>query len=166
METIIREATQPDLEQIYDLIHSAFQSEAESDLVRRLISDGQVLVNLLAESSVCIVGSVVVSPIVMEPDIGLFCGAIAPLSVLPDQQSSGIGSKLMQAAISESKKIGIDALFLLGDPNYYRKFNFTVSKIKNDYSVENFQELELTKGCLVDVDSRVKYSNAFSGLER
>ena len=164
METIIREATQPDLEQSYDLIHSAFQSEAESDLVRRLTSDGQVLINLLAESSVCIVGSVVVSQIVMEPDISLFCGAIAPLSVLPDQQSSGIGSKLMQAAISESKKIGIDALFLLGDPNYYRKFNFTASKIKNDYSVENLQELELTKNCLVNIKSKVTYANAFLNL--
>ena len=100
----------------------------------------------------------------MEPDVGLFCGGVAPVSVLPDQQSSGVGSKLMTAAINESKKMGIDALFLLGDPNYYKRFGFIVSTLKNDYSVENFQELELTKNCLVNIKSKVTYANAFLNL--
>ena len=58
----------------------------------------------------------------------------------------------------------IDALFLLGDPDYYNRFGFTVSKIKNDYSVEHFQELELNKGCLAKVKSTVKYACAFLSL--
>ena len=100
----------------------------------------------------------------MEPDIGLFCGGVAPLSVLPEHQSSGIGSKLMKAAIKNSEQMEIDALFLLGDPNYYKRFGFNVSNLQSDYSSEHFQELELTKDCLVNVKSKVIYVNAFLSL--
>ena len=161
---MIREAQESDLEEVFNLIHSAFGNRAESDLVKQLISDGDVLINLLVESLDTIIGNVVVSKITMEPDIGLFCGGVAPVSVVPDQQSSGVGSKLMTAAINESKKMGIDALFLLGDPNYYKRFGFVVSTLKNDYSVENFQELELTEDCLVNIKSKVTYANAFLNL--
>ena len=161
---MIREAQESDLEEVFNLIHSAFGNRAESDLVKQLISDGDVLINLVVESSDTIIGNVVVSKITMEPDLGLFCGGVAPVSVVPDQQSSMVGSKLMTAAINESKKMGIDALFLLGDPNYYKRFGFVVSTLKNDYSVENFQELELTEDCLVNIKSKVTYANAFLNL--
>ena len=161
---MIRETRESDLEEVFNLIHAAFGNRAESDLVKQLISDGDVLINLLVESLDIIIGNVVVSKITMEPDIGLFCGGVAPVSVVPDQQSSGVGSKLMTAAINESKKMVIDALFLLGDPNYYKRFGFIVSKLKNDYSVEHFQELELTEGCLVNIKSKVTYANAFLNL--
>ena len=159
-----RETKESDLEEVFNLIHAAFGNRSESDLVKQLISDGDVLINLLVESSDTIIGNVIVSKITMEPDIGLFCGGVAPVSVLPDHQSSGLGCKLMTAAINESNKMGIDALFLLGDPNYYQRFGFVVSTFKNDYSVENFQELELTKNCLVNIKSKVTYANAFLNL--
>jgi len=161
---MIREAQESDLEEVFNIIHSAFGNRAESDLVKQLISDGDVLINLVVESSGTIIGNVVVSKITMEPDLGLFCGGVAPVSVLPDQQFSGVGSKLMTVVINESKQMGIDALFLLGDPNYYKRFGFVVSTLKNDYSVEHFQELELTEDCLVNVKSRVTYANAFLNL--
>ena len=161
---MIRETRESDLEEVFNLIHAAFGNRSESDLVKQLISDGEVLINLLVESSDTIIGNVVVSKITMEPGIGLFCGGVAPFSVLPDHQSSGVGYKLMTSAINESKKKGMDALFLLGDPNYYKRFGFIVSKLKNDYSVENLQELELTKNCLVNIKSKVTYANAFLNL--
>ena len=162
---MIRETTQSDLEEVFNLIHSAFGDRSESDLVKQLISDGDVLINLLFESSGSIIGNVVVSKITMRPDLDLFCGGVAPISVLPHQQSFGIGSTLMAEAINKSKKIGMNALFVLGNPDYYKKFGFTVSKLKNDYSVEYFQELELTEGSLVNIKSKVTYANAFSNLE-
>ena len=161
---MIRETQESDLEEVFNLIHSSFSNKAESDLVKQLISDGDMLINLVVESSDTIIGNVVVSQITMEPDIGLFCGGVAPLSVLPDQQFSEVGSRLMEEAINESRKLGIDALFLLGDPNYYKRFGFTVSKLKNDYSFENLQELALTEDCLVNIKSKVTYANAFLNL--
>ena len=161
---MIRETKEADLEEVFNFIHVAFGNRSESDLVKQLISDGDVLINLVVESSDAIIGNVVVSKITMEPDLGLFCGGVAPLSVLHEQQSSGVGSKLMTAVINESKKTGMDALFLLGDPNYYKRFGFIVSTLKNDYSVEHLQELELTEDCLVNIKSKVTYANAFSNL--
>ena len=161
---MIREAQESDLEEVFNLIYSAFGNKAESDLVRQLILDKDLFFNLIFESSDAIVGNVVVSKITMEPDLGLLCGGVAPLSVLPKNQSSGIGSLLMEAAIKKSKEMKIDALFLLGDPNYYKRFNFKVSNLVNDYSAEHFQELELTKDCLINVKSKVIYANSFRSL--
>jgi len=161
---MIREAKAPDLEAIFNLIHKSFANKAESDLVRQLILDRDLLINLIFESSDTILGNVVVSKITMEPDIGLFCGGIAPLSVLPEYQSSGIGTKLVKAAIKNSEEMQMDALFLLGDPNYYERFGFNVSNLPSDYRAEHFQELELTKHCLVNVKSKVIYANAFLSL--
>ena len=158
---MIRETHKSDFEEVFNLIYSSFGNQAEPDLVKQLILDGDVLINLVFELSDTIIGNVVVSKITMEPDVGLFCGGVAPVSVLPDQQSSGIGSQLMTEVIHESKKKGMDALFLLGDPNYYKRFGFIVSKLKNDYSAEHFQELELTEGCLLNVKSKITYANAF-----
>ena len=158
---MIRETHKSDFGEVFNLIYSSFGNQAEPDLVKQLILDGDVLINLVFELSDTIIGNVVVSKITMEPDVGLFCGGVAPVSVLPDQQSSGIGSQLMTEVIHESKKKGMDALFLLGDPNYYKRFGFIVSKLKNDYSAEHFQELELTEGCLVNVKSKITYANAF-----
>jgi predicted N-acetyltransferase YhbS len=161
---MIRETKESDLEKVFNLIYSAFGNKAESDLVRQLILDEDVFLNLIFESSDTIVGNIVVSKISMAPDKGLLCGGIAPLSVLPENQSFGIGSQLMESAIKKSKEMKIDALFLLGDPNYYKRFNFKVSNLPSDYSAEHFQELELTKDCLVNVKSKVIYANAFTSL--
>ena len=148
---MIREAKESDLEEIFNLIYSSFDQKEEVNLVKELISDKDILINLVLEKSETIIGNVIVSKITLRPDSGLFCGGIAPLSVAPEHQSYGIGSQLMKNIIIESKKAGLDALFLLGDPNYYKKFGFTVSKLKSDYNIDHFQELELTDGCLVNV---------------
>ena len=161
---MIREAQEPDLEEIFNLIHTSFANKAESDLVRQLILDKDLLINLIFDSSDTILGNVLVSKVTMEPDIGLFCGGAAPLSVLPEHQSHGIGSKLIKAVIKNSEKMKMDALFLLGDPSYYERFGFNVSKLQSDYKAEHFQELELTKDCLVNVKSEVIYASAFLSL--
>ena len=161
---MIREAQEPDLEEIFNLIHTSFANKAESDLVRQLILDKDLLINLIFESSDTILGNVVVSKVTMEPDIGLFCGGVAPLSVLPEHQSYGIGSKLIKAAIKNSEKMEMDALFLLGDPNYYKRFGFIISSLGSDYRLEHFQQLELNRGCLANLKAKITYADAFQKL--
>jgi predicted N-acetyltransferase YhbS len=70
----------------------------------------------------------------------------------------------MKEAIKKSNEMGMDALFLLGDPDYYKRFGFNISNLKSDYRVEHFQELELTRNCLVNLKSKVTYANAFLSL--
>ena len=70
----------------------------------------------------------------------------------------------MKEVVRQSKQMGVDALFVLGNPSYYKRFGFNVSSLECDYSVEHFQELELTEDCLVNLNSKVTYARAFLSL--
>ena len=159
---MIRKSKQTDIDKIAKLMHESFSSEAESNLVRKLFSGEDILVNLVYQSSDQILGNIMISKIKMHPDVGLFCGGVGPLAVRPSHQFKGIGSQLMKAAIIECSNLGVDALFVLGDPNYYKRFNFEVSKIRSDYNAKNFQELQLTGNCLNDLQAKISYADAFS----
>ena len=163
-QMIIREATKSDVNEIYQLVNLAFNNNEESNLIRDLITNDDVLINLVATSTTTILGNIVVSKMLLIPTLDLFCGAIGPLSVLPDYQSKGIGSKLIEIAISESKINKLDALFVLGSPKFYQKFGFKKSNLENEYNTQNFQELEITKECLTNIDSKIHYAEAFSNL--
>ena len=159
---MIRKSKQTDIDKIAKLMHVSFSSEAESNLVKKLFSGEDILVNLVYQSSDQILGNIIISKIKMHPDVGLFCGGVGPLAVRPSHQFKGIGSQLMKAAIIECSNLGVDALFVLGDPNYYKRFNFEVSKIRSDYNAKNFQELQLTGNCLNDLQAKISYADAFS----
>ena len=161
---MIRKSKQTDIDKIAKLMHESFSSEAESNLVRKLFSGEDILVNLVYQSSDQILGNIIISKIKMHPDVGLFCGGVGPLAVRPSHQFKGIGSQLMKAAIIECSNLGVDALFVLGDPNYYKRFNFEVSKIRSDYNAKNFQELQLTGNCLNDLQAKISYADAFSTI--
>ena len=169
---IVRKAKAQDLDRITKVVSLAFdvkqyllgEKVIEATLVRELIHDNDVIVNLVAEDPQ-IIGHVLVSPVSLTPDVRLSCGQVAPLSVHPDQQSSGVGSSLMWAAIEESKANGLDVLFLLGDPNYYRRFGFVPSNVDNVYrTTGHFQQLELNAGCIESVTTYAHLAPAFSRL--
>lgn len=161
---MIRFAANSDHASVARCIELAFDSMAEVDLVDRLRKSSDLLLELVSEQAGHINGSVVVSALRLEPNPGLTCGAIAPLSVLPDHQRQGIGTQLMLASIEECKALQLDALFLLGDPAYYSRFGFRRSSLASDYPEDYFQELELSPGCLQGVSSRAIYARAFSSL--
>ena len=161
---IIRETVPADFDAISRCILSAFQSDGEVALVRQLRADNDVVIELVAEEAGSIVGHVVVSHLSLNPNLGLRCAGVAPLSVLPSHQSTGFGSRLMEAAIERSRSVELDALFLLGDPDYYQRFGFGVTDISSDYPAEFFQAFELTPQCLNNVSAKANYANAFSAL--
>ena len=80
---VIRETLHTDFADITHCVFSAFQNDGEVVLVHKLRADNDVLIELVAEESASIVGHVVVSHLSLNPDRGLRCGGVAPLSVLP-----------------------------------------------------------------------------------
>jgi len=50
-----------------------------------------------------------------------------PVSVLPEYQNKGIGSKLINHTIKLSKKMNYKAIIIYGDPEYYKRFGFRAS---------------------------------------
>jgi len=170
--TSIRKARTGDFDAIASLIALAFEPEAnrwqgeiiQSVLFKELVRDGDDVVSLVAEGS-GIVGHVFVSPVSLEPDTDLSCAQVSPLSVHPDFQTRGIGSALMKAAIEKSREAGLDALFLLGNPDYYERFGFSPSGVRSAYGPSKyFQELELKTGCLESADVHVHLAPAFTRL--
>lgn len=53
------------------------------------------------------------------------CGLhLAPMAVKPEYQNQGVGSELIRFALRQ-EKIKTSTIFVLGNPEYYKKFGFT-----------------------------------------
>ena len=150
MHINIRYEQLKDQESVYQLIASSFETDDEEKLVRLLHTDHQSLISLVAEIDNTIVGQIVLSKMeVKASNISIFC--LAPMSVAPEYQNQGIGTKLVEAVIKEGKN-NIDAIFvlyILGHPSYYPRFGFKPTSeygIKCQYDVPSnvFMVLDLT----------------------
>jgi len=80
-----------------------------------------------------------------------------PISVLPEYQNKGIGSKLISHTIQQSKEMGYKAIIIYGDLDYYRRFGFKISK---EYNITN-KEKKFPAALLV----LELYPNALMGIE-
>ena len=60
--------------------------------------------------------------------------AFGPVSVLPEYQGKGVGSKLINHTAQLAKEMGYKAIMIYGDPEYYKRFGFKLSK---EYGITN-----------------------------
>lgn len=47
-----------------------------------------------------------------------------PVSVLPERQGEGLGSKLIRYTLEQAQKLGYPGLVITGNPKYYSRFGF------------------------------------------
>ena len=128
MSISIREEQPSDFQSIHEVTIAAFLEAPHTDhteqfIVKALRDTGALSVSLVAEYEGNIVGHVALSPVTISDSTISWYG-LGPISVLPNNQGKGIGSKLMNAAIQELKNIKAKGCVLLGDPNYYQRFGF------------------------------------------
>lgn len=128
MSISIRKEQSSDVQSIYEVTVAAFLEAPHTDhteqfIVKALCESGALSISLVAEDGGNIVGHVALSPVTISGSADSWYG-LGPISVLPKNQSKGIGSKLMNAAILELKNIKAKGCVLLGDPNYYHRFGF------------------------------------------
>ena len=164
----LRPATRADSQAIAALLTAAFPTDAEARLVERLVSDGDAAVSLVALAGGEVVGSVVLSRMDVAADgKQLDALGLAPVAVLPHYQRRGIGSLLIRAAIDEARSLGTDIIFLLGEPEYYARFGFSVDAAKpfrSPYSGPYFQALALRSGDQPPSSGTAEYASAFALL--
>jgi predicted N-acetyltransferase YhbS len=60
--------------------------------------------------------------------------AFGPVSVLPEYQGKGVGSKIIKHTAKLAKEMGYKAILIYGEPNYYKRFGFIESK---EYKITN-----------------------------
>jgi len=105
--------------------------ESEKDIVSKLAIDLLVestapqTISLVAETDNAVVGHVAFSPVKIDNNDSLLGYILAPLAVKPDYQKQGVGSKLIESGIDILLKMGVNILFVYGDPKYYGRFGFS-----------------------------------------
>lgn len=159
----IRDETRDDYSDVRKVVSAAFDQTAEADLVDALRESGDAVISLVAEEDGEIVGHILFSRL-QAPDR---CIALAPVSVTPGRQNQGIGSTLIREGLARAEGDGWQAVFLLGDPEYYRRFGFAVAtadKFETEYPKPYFMALELTPNSLDERSGAVIYAPPFLAL--
>lgn len=155
----IRDEEPEDRTAIRNVVESAFARRYEADLVDRLHSDGVCELSLVAVEDDQILGHVLFSRMI-APFRAL---GLAPVSVMPTRQRSGIGSRLIQAGLERARGTGWQGVFVLGDPSYYRRFGFeasTAAPFDCRYAGPHLMALALGDA-LPATTGRVEYASAF-----
>lgn len=89
-----------------------------------------------------------------------------PLSVLPNYQKKGIGSKLINHTMEIALNLGFKAIVIFGDPNYYKRFGFENAEKFNIHTSDGanfdaFMAKELYKGSLDGISGNFYEDKSF-----
>jgi predicted N-acetyltransferase YhbS len=85
---------------------------------------------------------------------------LGPLAVASRRRNRGIGTRLMQHALGEARRLGHHAILLVGDAPYYGRFGFTCEKTSRLWLPGPFEQhrllgRELVAGALDGVSGLV-----------
>jgi putative acetyltransferase len=160
----IRHELPDDVAAIRDVNKRAFGQDQEGNIVEALRSNGAALLSLVAALNSEIVGHIMFSPITVGDATG---AALGPMAVLPEQQRTGIGSKLVEAGIRALKDAGYPFIIVLGHANYYPRFGFVPASrlgICCEWQVSDdvFMVLVLDQAKMAGVSGLAKYRHEFS----
>jgi putative acetyltransferase len=144
---------------------AAFEGAEEADLVDQLRADGHVLVSLVADLGSHVVGHCMFSRMWINTSTGLVSAvALAPVSVHPNHQRQGVGSRLIQHGLELLRDQGEKVVIVVGHPAYYPRFGFSTSRaecLESPFPRDAFMALELTVGALEGIRGAVVYPPAF-----
>jgi predicted N-acetyltransferase YhbS len=174
MEIKLRQENKNDFESVFQLIEKAFEKEEYSDhkeqfLVERLRKSEAFIpeLSIVAEVDNKIVGHILFTKLKVVNESDSFESlALAPVSVLPEFQGKGIGSKLILYGHEIAKGLGYKSVILLGHQDYYPRFGYELCEKYNikmpfDVPPENYMVIALTEDGLKDVSGEVVYPKAF-----
>ncbi len=167
----IRPESADDHAAVEAVVTAAFGSPLEARLVAALREEVEPSISLVAENDRGeVVGHIFFSPVTLENAVDApGCAALAPVSVEPRHQNLGVGSALIRSGLAGCRKLGWRAVFLVGDPLYYRRFGFKLAMTKgfhfSSYELDSaFQLLELEPGVLDGWTGWIRYPDAFDAI--
>jgi len=162
---IVRPETTADHAAIRAVTEAAFGRPDEADLVDNLRRESAVLRSLVAEMGGQVVGHILFTRMWIDHTGGSTAAvALAPMAVLPALQRQGVGAQLIRAGLDSLRAHGERIVIVLGHPDYYPRFGFSVEKARclaSPFPPEAFMALELNPGALTDVRGTVRYPAAF-----
>jgi putative acetyltransferase len=166
----IRSERPEDYPEVREVNERAFGGVAEAMLVEMLRAASRAVVSLVAVDQNRVVGHVLFSPVTVAEAPENFSGVgLAPMSVLPEFQNRGIGSRLVREGLEVCRQRGYEVVVVLGHIAYYPRFGFVRAKdcgLDNEYNaVDSFMVMELRKGVLDRIHGLVKYAPEFRETE-
>lgn len=147
---LVRDEQLADREAIRRLLDEAFPGEPVGRLVDMLRAEGDLALSLVAERCGQVIGHIGFSPVALAS-----CRSrvmqLAPLAVSTDSRGQGIGTHLVQTGLAHCQRLDIDAVLVLGDPAYYRRFGFDpvlAAPLRGRYSGPHLMALAFRPGAL------------------
>lgn len=128
MNILIRPETSTDHDAIEQLTIAAFLTAPHTDhneqlIVCELRKAGALSLSLVAELEGNVVGHLCFSPVSITDGSEKWFG-LGPISVSPEMQGKGVGSRLMKAGLAALEANGAAGCVVLGDPGFYSRFGF------------------------------------------
>jgi putative acetyltransferase len=162
---LIRAAAQSDFGAIGNVLEKAFGRADEAALVTRLREENAIVLELVVETGGHIAGHVLFSRLQVSQGANAFAAvALAPLSVMPEHQRAGIGSRLVEEGHLRLQAAGERLSVVLGDPGYYGRFGYAHARaagFASDYQCDALQALAWGEA---PATGRLAYPAAFSAL--
>jgi putative acetyltransferase len=147
MSIEIRNETAADVPAIEAVTTAAFLNAPHTDhteqfIVNELRNARKLAVSLVADAEGVVIGHVAVSPVSISDGTAGWFG-LGPLSVVPEHQGRGVGSRLVREALRILREQGAGGCVLVGEPRYYSRFGFQVDPnlIFPDVPPEYFQAI-------------------------
>ncbi len=168
-QPIIRTEHITDRSAVAVVLNDAFGQDDEVKLVNDLHHDGDALLGLVAEIDGVVVGYILFSRVVIDTLQGPRAAAtLAPLAVDPGFQRRGIGTSLTEAGLRLLEEAGETIVFVLGEPDYYRCFDFDSAAARaftcpwSEEAGDAHMVLARPPGRLADLAGTVRYPRAFN----
>lgn len=127
-----------DPEAVESLLDRAFEPERRARTAYKVRGDARPLAALsfAAVAQSTLVGTIQCWPVRFTPDadapvqlVPVQLVMVGPVAVAPDRQRDGVGRALMTHALAAAASEGCDdRLILIGDPEYYGRFDFAADR--------------------------------------
>lgn len=154
-----------DAVRIHEVTAKTFLNAPHADHTEQFIVDalrrhGALTISQVAKVGGEIIGHVAISPVNLSSGATGWFG-LGPISVLPEYQRRGVGSKLMKSSLVALEAMGASGCVLLGDPDYYGRFGFKAVEglVYPGVPAEYFQALSFSGEF---PQGEVSYHEAFS----
>jgi putative acetyltransferase len=147
----------------------AFGQPEESRIIDAVRAAGHVTVSLVAEEGLRIVGHILFTPMTLQPSVAtLRLAALGPMAVAPDRQRMHLGTALVRTGLAECLRAGMQAVVVIGHPEFYRRFGFGPASafgLRSPFEVpdEVFMVAELVPSALKGAAGQVEYVPQFGG---
>lgn len=166
---LIRTEAPADILPINELLKSAFETNAEAELVMALRENSRFTLSLVASTDEGeLIGYALFTPVSLNGE-ELGWQGLAPVAVKKEYRNQGIASQLIKDGLDSLYEFGYLGCVVLGDPEFYSKYGFVDACLFNMRSIWEvpdgaFRVKELAENEFLDKQGLIEYSPEFSQL--